>query len=134
MFLPIITTYNMIFKMSDDMKPWFCQHDWDYRDVILKHDSHRGLDGTIFRNYLRKCEKCGKCQRSNMMPNASSRWKNSSDIDFSKYPVNLPIEKEVRMAGEPSKKQKRQNKLDSLLSEKEERGNKLDNLLRESDS
>lgn len=117
LFIPFISIYETIRRTSVEFKPLFCKHNWEYRDIVIRTDEHKGIDGTVFRNYFRKCHKCRKCQRANKLPGKWGTWINIDEIDLSHYPKNIPIEHKVRLYGEPTQQEKRQIKLDKLLEE-----------------
>lgn len=94
----------------------FCHHKYDYRDILIKNDN-KYINNTLFENHFRCCTKCGKTQRGNKMPGRWGEWINIPDMNLSKYPKNIPIVSEVRLYGEPTKQEKRQNKLDMLIDE-----------------
>ena len=88
----------------------FCNHDWRYWNVKL-NSKRQGIDGTVLRRW-RRCEKCDKQQKLNMIP-GNWNWERSNRL----LPEDTDtVEVDVRLMGEPESKSDRRDKIiDKIL-------------------
>lgn len=106
--------FSLFYNIFDISKPLFCSHNWEYWHVKLRCDHHKGIDGNMLHNNIRKCSKCSKQQIYRLIPK-DNRWVDN----FSSLPKEKTVELWVNVLGKKNKHQIRGEKLSKLINKKE---------------
>lgn len=97
--------------------PFLCRHRMIFYDMkwVVDPESKRFYDkfnGKIWKDTFCECQKCGVKKRMIMLPKRWSEWENS----YFETPKNGVVEVEIFEMGTETKSQKRDRKINNLLS------------------
>lgn len=103
--------YSMLETYIEILRPYLCNHNWEYWHVKLRCDHHKSINNNILNNNIRKCSTCQKQQRHKMTP-GNCGWVYSTQ--------NLPtdtrtIEQWVNVIGKKNKHQIREERINKIL-------------------
>ncbi len=103
----VLVNYSLFKSLYYDIIRIFCRHNWIYWDIKLINEFHDGINGSIFRNNCRECQKCGRKERHKMVV-GDFNWKQTY-MDFPSH--GKMIECEVRLLNQPETKSERRDRI-----------------------